>query len=94
MERIKWVWNNFFKKVGRVSPAYFGQENHVIALNIVKLSNTLLNIVKLSNTLQKFHIQQSMLSIVYTKHVLIKSQFDFHFDSKSYRILSILRSSS
>ena len=35
----------------------------------------------------KFHVKQSMLSIVYTKSFELKQQFDHQFDSKSYRIL-------
>ena len=55
-------------------------QNSIIVLNKLKLSNG-------SKNLPKFHMNQSMFSIAYTKSFEVKPQIDRHFDSKSYRIL-------
>ena len=55
-------------------------QNSIIVLSKLKLSNR-------SKNLPKLHMNQSMFSIAYTKNFEVKSQFDCHFDSKSYRIL-------
>ena len=52
-------------------------QNSIIVLNILKLANG-------SKNLPKLHMNQSMLSIAYTKSFDVKPQFDRHFDSKSY----------
>ena len=55
-------------------------QNSIIALNKLKLSNG-------SKKLPKLHMTQSMFSIACTNSFEVKPQFNRHFDSKSYRIL-------
>ena len=59
------------------SNSIYINQNHIITVNKLKLSNE-------SKKLPKLHMNQSMFSIAYTKSFEVKPQFDRHFDSKSY----------